>query len=123
MSSQASTTQTDKKHVAVSGGKKRMAKTTAVDVTLTAQEASYGFVTVTAAAKTVTLPAATAKLNGADVVVAPVGAFNTDVNIAGAAAFGNGGATKDLATVVQGTAGHFICDGTYWYVVSAPTLA
>lgn len=111
------------------GGQKRKVTSTAIDLSPTAAQVMHGHILVTVTAMTVSLPAPAAAVEGADVLVSPVGDIGTTVNVTGGTGFGNGGADKDVATVAEGTTGHFVCSSTdagttfYWFMVSGPSLA
>lgn len=89
---------------------------------LTADEVKFAMVKTSTAA-TMTLPAAAAALEGADVIIASADAHTTTVVIAAAASFGNGGATETDIALTVGIAGHFYCDGVFWYYVGNGTLS
>ena len=107
------------------GGIARKTTTTALDLAATAAQCKNGLIIVSVTGRTVTLPAA---FLGGDVVVAPVGAITTTVELT-AGSFGTGGGGYDVATVAIGTAAHLVAGTTdggttwVWFLVGVPTLA
>ncbi len=98
----------------VAGAVTRHVYQKAVDATLSEPEARFGLIEVTVTGKTITLPAPAPSLNGCDVLIGPIGAFSTTVAILGGSSFGGGGMTSTV--IPKGTTGHFVCDGTTWYM-------
>jgi len=93
--------------------------TKADDASLTEKECWKGFIKVTAASKQMTLPAASASLEGCDLIIQ--GYTGTTVKVT--AGFGGAGASFDTQTLADHTAGHYYCDGSYWYAIGQGTLA
>ena len=91
----------------------------AASATLTEAECWKGFVKVTADSKLMTLPAASASLAGCDLIIQAY----TSTTVKVTAGFGGAGAGADTQALADHTAGHYYCDGSYWYAIGQGTLS
>jgi len=98
----------------------RLSTSKSGSATLTANECTWGLVLCTNG-PTITLPAATASLAGADVIVSNVGAGST-LTVTVAAGFGGLGASYDTLTLSAGQSCRSYCDGSNWHLASAHGL-
>lgn len=80
--------------------------------TLTPEECMFTLIRQSAN-NAITLPAASGHLKGCDVIVSAAHASGCTVTVA--AGFHGTGSSHDTVTLAQGDAGHFYCDGSYWY--------
>lgn len=91
----------------------------AVNTSLSDAQCWNGLIIVTADAKAMTLPAASAALNGCHLVIQGYTATTVVVS----AGFGGAGASFDTQTIASHTAGYYYCDGTNWYAIGQGTLS